>query len=294
MAGIEALKRRIRTAGELRSLVRTMKALAAVSIRQYEKAAESLMEYNRTVEMGFQILLREEDAAQLHGPGVKKRPGVVVFGSDLGMCGQFNEQIGTHSLAAIKMISRDPASVDCLVVGARVTGYLEDGGQRVSEELAVPSSITGITSTVSELVEILEEWWITKKINELFLFYNRHVSGAQYTPNTVRLLPLDIEWLKGVKARKWPTRVLPIFTMDWNRLFSLLVRQYVFVSLFRALAESMASENASRLAAMQYAEKNIDEVLAELKLQFHQERQMAITDELLDIVGGFEALSGPE
>jgi F-type H+-transporting ATPase subunit gamma len=79
--------------------------------------------------------------------------------------------------------------------------------------------------------------------------------------------------------------------MDWDKLFALIVRQYVFVSLFQATAESLASENASRLAAMQGAEKNIDDVLGELKLQFHQERQMIITDELLDIVAGFEALT---
>ena len=79
--------------------------------------------------------------------------------------------------------------------------------------------------------------------------------------------------------------------MEWDELFPLIVRQYVFVSCSRPLAESQASENASRLAAMQGAEKNIDDVLAELRLQFHQERQMAITDELLDIVAGFEALA---
>lgn len=94
--------------------------------------------------------------------------------------------------------------------------------------------------------------------------------------------------------RKWPTKVLPMFTMEWDKLFPLIVRQYVFVSLFQATAESLASENASRLAAMQGAEKNIDDVLSELKLQFHQERQMAITDELLDIVAGFEALAEAE
>jgi len=94
--------------------------------------------------------------------------------------------------------------------------------------------------------------------------------------------------------RKWPTKVLPMYTLEWQKLFPLIVRQYVFVSLFQATAESLASENASRLAAMQGAEKNIDDVLSGLKLQFHQERQMAITDELLDIVAGFEALAEPE
>ena len=294
MPSIELLKRRIRTAGDLRSLVRTMKALAAVSIRQYEKAVESLVEYNRTVEMGFQILLREREVSVFKGRETKKCLGAVVFGSDLGMCGQFNEQIATYALESMKKLGCEPVDRECIVVGARVTGYLEDAGQKIDHELPVPSSMTGITSTVREIVTILWDWWINKKINQLFLFYNNHVSGSLYRPHTVRLLPLDLEWLQHIKVRTWPTKALPTFSMDWNKLFPLIVRQYVFVSLFQATAESLASENASRLAAMQGAEKNIDDVLTELKLQFHQERQMAITDELLDIVAGFEALSDTE
>ena len=291
MASIELLKRRIRTAGDLRSLVRTMKALAAVSIRQYEKAVESLVEYNRTVEMGFQILLREREMALFKGWEPKKCLGAVVFGSDLGMCGQFNEQIGAHALESMKKLGCEPVDTSCIVVGARVTGYLQDSGYKVDQELPVPSSMTGITSIIREIVTIVWEWWVKKKINQLYLFYNNHVSGSMYHPHTVRLLPLDLEWLQHIKMRKWPTKVLPTFTMEWDELFPLMVQQYVFVSLFQAVAESQASENASRLAAMQGAEKNIDDVLGELRLQFHQERQMAITDELLDIVAGFEALA---
>jgi F-type H+-transporting ATPase subunit gamma len=84
--------------------------------------------------------------------------------------------------------------------------------------------------------------------------------------------------------------MLPLFTMDWMTLFSALIRQYLFVFLFRAFAESLASENASRLASMQGAERNIHSQLSELTMQYHQQRQMAITEELLDIVSGFEAL----
>jgi F-type H+-transporting ATPase subunit gamma len=80
--------------------------------------------------------------------------------------------------------------------------------------------------------------------------------------------------------------------MDRERLFSALIHQYLFVSLYRAFAESLASENAARLAAMQNAERNIEERLGELNRQYHQQRQTAITSELLDIVSGFEALRG--
>ncbi len=80
--------------------------------------------------------------------------------------------------------------------------------------------------------------------------------------------------------------------MDWENLFRALIREYLFVSIYRAFANSLASENASRLAAMQSAEKNIEERLEELFMQFHRQRQMVITEEILDIVSGFEALGG--
>lgn len=105
------------------------------------------------------------------------------------------------------------------------------------------------------------------------------------------MLPFDQTWLQSLQASTWPTRVLATFTMASEQLFSALLREYFFVSLFRACAESLASENASRLASMQAAQKNIAELLDELTMQYQQERQTSITNELLDIVSGFEAIS---
>ncbi len=80
--------------------------------------------------------------------------------------------------------------------------------------------------------------------------------------------------------------------MDWQRLFSALVREHLFIALYRAFAESVATENASRLASMQAAEKNIQNHLSGLTGQYHRSRQQTITEELLDIVAGFETLAG--
>jgi F-type H+-transporting ATPase subunit gamma len=93
------------------------------------------------------------------------------------------------------------------------------------------------------------------------------------------------------REEPWNSRSLPTFVTDRRRLLSRLVQQHLFVSLFRACANSLASENASRIAAMQAAEKNIEVRLEELHGSFNQLRQSAITEELLDVVTGFEALS---
>lgn len=289
---IESLKRKIKTAEGLHSVVKTMKALAAANIRQYEKAVESLAEYNRTVEMGLQILLRRRpEALALVKSESTDRLGAVVFGSDQGMCGQLNDQIVSHAMKAMNDLGVEPKNRTLLAVGLRVTGRLEDAGQPVEESLSIPGSTAGITPMVQEILVIIEEWHFNRKIDQIVLFFNKHLSGASYSPHTLHLWPVDPEWLRNIKGREWPTRVLPTFAMDWNRLFSLLVHHYLFVSLYRAFAESLASENASRLASMQGAERNIEERLGELNAQFHQQRQMSITEELLDIVAGFMALT---
>lgn len=269
-----------------------MKALAAVNIRQYEKAVESLTEYNRMVEMGLQILLRRRpEALALVESEPTARLGAVVFGSDQGMCGQLNDQIVSHAMKTMNDLGVEPKNRTLLAVGLRVTGRLEDAGQPVEESLSIPGSTAGITPMVQEIVMIIEDWHFNRKIDQIVLFFNKHLSSASYRPHTLHLWPLDLEWLRTIKEREWPTRALPTFTMDWNRLFQLLIRQYFFVSLYRAFAESLASENASRLASMQGAERNIEERLGELSAQFHQQRQMSITEELLDIVTGFTALT---
>jgi len=291
MQTTESLKRRMKSAGDLLSVVKTMKALAAVSIRQYQRAVDSLRDYNRTVEMGLQIVLKERMGATMKRKNVPiKRLGVIVFGSDQGLCGQLNEQISTFALDHIKSTGVKKENRKVLSVGARVADYVEDAGQPVDELLSTPGSTAGITPLVQEIIMIIDEWHFRGNVDHFFLFYNEYLTGATYHPHMLQLLPVDEAWLKQIARKKWESKSLPIFRMDGDKIFSSLIREYLFVSLYRAFAESLASENASRLASMQNAEKNIEEQLLDLHVQFHRTRQMTITEELLDIVAGFEAL----
>jgi F-type H+-transporting ATPase subunit gamma len=291
MQTIEDLKKRIESTEDLHSVVKTMKALAAVKIRQYEKAVASLEGYKKTIEMGLQIVLRNRPEFRIMAKkGPRNRLGAVVFGSDQGMCGQLNDQIAAHALREIsRSYQLDGRNRHILAVGDRVAGRLQDEREQVQDIFSVPSSIASIGGKVQQILLEIDKW-NEQGIDEVFLFHSKHLSGASYEPRTVRLLPVDQTWLKRLRRKSWQGRSLPMFTMAWDPLFSALVRQYLYVSLFRALAESLASENASRLASMQGAEKNIQERLSELNSQFHQQRQMAITEELLDVVSGFEAL----
>src|SRR5690606_33901291 len=121
------------------------------------------------------------------------------------------------------------------------------------------------------------------------LYFNRHSGIKGYEPTGLTLLPMETEHFRRLHEKPWPGRSLPIYTMDPDLLLKRLLRQYLFVSIFRACAESQAGEHASRLAAMQSAERNLDNRHAEVGSDYRRARQDAITSELLDVISGFEA-----
>jgi F-type H+-transporting ATPase subunit gamma len=116
------------------------------------------------------------------------------------------------------------------------------------------------------------------------------MAGALYEPVSQRLLPLDAQWQQGLAKLSWPTKTLPEVMCTGSATLRALIREYLFISLFRACAESLASENASRLSAMQRAENNIDDLLEALNGKFHLLRQSGIDEELFDVISGYEAL----
>jgi F-type H+-transporting ATPase subunit gamma len=287
VATIEGLKKKIDGTLDLQKVVKTMKAMAAVNIRQYENAVAALEQYHRAVQMGLRIALRNRPELSITARSAPRTGllGAVVIGSDQGMCGQLNETVVTHAVE--RFGDRKPALA---VVGLRALHRLEDEGFEAQHDYAVPGAVESIDDLVRRLLVDIESWYEQKKLNRIDLYNCRPRSRARYEPHRTPLLPLDRHRLNQIRQEPWPGRTLPVFTLDWEKLFSGLVRHYLHGSLFRAVAESLASENASRLAAMQGAESNIEEQLDRLRLRYQRKRQMSITEELLDIVSGFEAL----
>ena len=291
METLERLQRRIDTTGKLKSIVRTMKALAAVSIRQYEKATVSLQGYSRAIELGFQIVLNQEREIVMSATAAsRQRTGVIIFGSDQGMCGALNDRICGFAVKEIAHLTSAKPPATLLAAGAQISSRLSEAGLRPTAEIRVPGSVAGITSAVQEILLQVESWQSQLGVDQVALIYSHHLSRTSSRPECQRLLPLDESWLKPLAMEPWPSSCLPTFSMKVEPLFSALVRQHLFISIYRALAESLASENASRLASMRRAEQNIDEQLADLKQKYHQQRQTAVTEELLDITTAFEAL----
>ncbi|HEX5550781.1 MAG TPA: F0F1 ATP synthase subunit gamma [Nitrospira sp.] len=287
-----SLRRKISSAGDLKSVVRTMKALAASSISQYEQAARALADYYRTVELGLSICVRKSAPAarmtEVRGRTDEAIVGAVVFGSDQGLVGQFNDVVADFAVKTLATLAGAP---QVWAVGERVHGRLSDAGLPLVGLFAVPNSVKAITPIVGQILIESETRHSQDEVTELHLFYNRPTSGAVYAPVSQRLLPLDETWRRKLAELPWPTGNLPEVMGGGTATLRMLIREYLFVSLFRACAESLTSENASRLAAMQRADKNIDELLEDLNRTFHRLRQSGIDEELFDVMSGFEALS---
>ena len=289
----ESLRRKIGSAGDLRSVVRTMKALAASNIGQYEKSVRALADYYRSVELGLGACFRVYEPvaamAQLKAPTHAGIIRAIVFGSDQGLVGQFNDVVADY---AIKHLAALSEKCHVWAVGERVHARLEDAGLPPVGLFAVPNSVQAITPLVAQM-QIESEPPQDKGDNaSLWVFHNQPVSGALYEPVGQRLLPLDAQWRRGLAQIHWPTANLPEVTGRGIATMRALIREYLFISLFRACAESLACENASRLGAMQRADKNINDLLEQLNGNFHQLRQSGIDEELFDVISGFEALSG--
>ncbi|MCB9641580.1 MAG: F0F1 ATP synthase subunit gamma [Myxococcales bacterium] len=322
MSTLEEIKKKLNNTQALHTIVKTMKSLAAVSIRQYERAVSSLQDYHRTLELSFRIVLRQHGIEALTHRDKPIHLIAVVFGSDQGLCGTLNEVIANHVESTVltqdasplqrlaaqqpkQDLSQDPDGVEAIEkivnygpyqsrtlfgVGERAAVQLEDRGWNLQQVFPVPVSIAGVTPVMQELLFALEEKRQSLEPVQILLFHNRPVDTASFTPVCTPLWPVDQAWLGTLEKKPWPTRQLPGFDLPWRTLFASLLQQHLFVSLYRSCVESLASEFASRLASMQSAEKNIERLLDDLGLSFQQQRQDAITSELLDIVAGAEAL----
>lgn len=289
---IESLRRKIKGAGNLESVVSTMKILAAANIGQYEAAVHSLDEYARALELGLSVCFRgftamlvPEKEKTFSSPMIH----AVIFGSDQGLVGQFNDALSEFTLNALKDMSGKKA---IWAVGERIHTRVGESGMSPAALFQVPNSVNAITQLVGQILVECETQGGGEELQHFYIFHNRPVPGAIFEPVMQKLLPLDAQWQRTMSQIPWPTGNLPEVINDHVDTLRALIREHLFISLYRSCAESLASENASRLAAMQRAEKNIGELLDDLNRSFQHLRQASIDDELFDVISGSEILMG--
>jgi len=271
------------------SVVRTMKAMATSNITQYENSVHSLQDYYRTISLGIHACFKKERISVVADNHNKKdsKSVAVIFGSDQGLVGRFNDSISTYAQDIIKDI---PGETEVWVVGERVYSLLVDGDLSPTKRFSVPNSVTAITPLVNQILIRSEAFRQDEQFFSLYIFHNTPTEGANYKQEDQQLFPPDKKWEEEITKMEWPSHNVPQVIGGTESTLGTLIKEYLFVSLYKASAESLAAENASRLEAMERAEKNIDEMLDELQQDYNRLRQSTIDEELFDVIAGFEAL----
>lgn len=283
------------SANDLKGVVRTMKALAASSISQYEQSTIALVDYYRAVELALSVNLR---AMSPRSPLLPASPAktennsatvsAIVFGTDQGLVGQFNEDIADYAIETLASLG---ATARVWTVGERVRARLQEAGVTVLKSYPNPSNIGSIANLICQIQIDTDQTGGQEQTHSLYIFHNHAHVSTTYKSSCQRLLPLDQQWSQRFSNIQWPTKMPAEVLGNPKYVLLELIHEYLFISLYRACAESLASENASRLAAMQRAEKNIDELLDTLESQFNSLRQSNIDEELSDVLAGYELLN---
>jgi F-type H+-transporting ATPase subunit gamma len=290
METLEAIAGRMETADSIRDIVRVMKSLSMVSIEQFERAVDALHDHRRAIDLGLTAVLREgppEPALAAAAPG----RAVIVVGSDRGLCGRFNETVA--DFARGEALAPGPhGAPKLLAVGRRGADRLARVHGPPDAALELPGAAEGLTRAAEAILVQLDAWQREAGVGDIRVVFNRRRPHEGTSPKIERLAPVSPRRLARLAAARWPARGLPMHSMPRAALLSELLRQDLFLGVYRALARSLAAEHAARLEAMQGAERNIEERREDLTAAYRKKRQETITSELLDIVSGFEAAQG--
>ena len=293
MDTLENLRSKTEGAKDLKSVVSAMKAMAASNIVQYETAVSSLADYFHTIALGIIAYFKAEKIAPINEQTTTKNKAeevicAIVFGTDQGLVAQFNDSMANFVSSSLKAL---PGKKEIWAVGERVQLLLSDEGFNTSKLYPVPNDINAVTPLVTELLGKSQERQQKEAVTSFYIFHNQPKPGSGYTPIMQRFLPLDEKWKNSLQEIQWPTKLPPQIAGGVKPTLVALINGYLFASLYKASVESLASENASRLGAMQRAEKNITDLLEDLGKKYHRLRQSSIDEELFDVVSGFEALN---
>lgn len=290
METLDNLKKTLDTSKSIKQVVSTMKALSGANIKKYEKIVKILYTYKSNVELALQAVMMHNDKININelefvGQSKSKKANnlVVIFGSNQGLCGRFNDKIANFVIDDIDNIDNNKV----IVVGERLSMLLSNTKLKIFKTIPVPNSIENISNTIYELLSIIEEEIENKTINKVFLYYTANDDTMNGTLTKNRLIPIDKKILENAQKKVWPTNNIPYWQVDTKTLIVDLLKQYIFVGLNDALVNSIASEQKNRLLTLQNAENNINDLIRSKNLEYNQKRQSTITNELLDVVTGY-------
>ncbi len=293
MATLREIKTRIKAVHNTQKITKAMKMVSASKLRKVQNRMLDLRPYADKMRDVLMSLAKgaDRESHPLLAFRARKTVEVVVITSDRGLCGAFNTNILKAAQRYIDNCKKEGFEISISTVGKKARDYFKRRG------VSVRNSRTGISGNVSfskaqEISNDIKESYINETIDEVTVVYNAFKSMATQTVTVAKLLPLaPIEEGKEGSAPESAAADF-IYEPSMEAIFDRLIPRNVDIQIYRALLESSAAEEAARMSAMENATKSCNEMVGKLTLQFNKARQASITGELMDIVGGVEALKG--
>jgi len=289
MPSLKAIRKRIASVKNTRKITRAMKLVAAAKLRRAQDAIIAARPYANALSRVVSELaeVAGADAHPLFENRPAKKAAVVVFTSDRGLAGAFNANVIKRTEALVKGELAEYEEVSLRIIGRKANQYFSRRKYNIVSFDGAPAGATALTVAGETATRVVDDF-LSGKVDRVFVVYNEFKSAISQTTLVKQVLPVVPDKVAGGKA-------LPVdnlYEPSKEALLSRLVPQYVQIGLYRAALESIAGEFGARMSAMESATKNAGEMISRLTLQYNRARQAAITKELLEIIGGAEALKG--
>lgn len=283
MASTREIRRRIKGVKNIKQVTRAMNMIAAARLRRAQARAESARPYaDRLSEILKDVMA---SGTGVRHPLLAERPvnriGLLLITSDRGLAGSFNAGITRE---AGHFINSQTAPVSLWTVGKKGRDFFRARGGTVDEHFVQPSRDVTLEELGAISKRVMTDY-SAGRYDQIYLAYSQFVSILKSTPTVTRLLPIETA---SPQAKQ--ERASYQFEPEAGELLNTLLPQYVDVLIYRALVESLASEQAARMVAMQAATDSAEDMIASLTRKYNRARQTSITTQILEVVSGAEAL----
>jgi len=274
MKTTEEIQEKIKKFEDIGKIILSMKSIASLNVQNSQHQILSLRNYEEEITDSLKMLLSYYPNINLSFEKGKK--AIIVYGSDQGLCGLFNERIANFVKNNIKNYE------GLIIIGKKLDETIQDNKLK---SFSSPVNYEVIYSYASELLEYITEIYVSGKINEIYVAYNQFLGVGKYIPVYRRIIPFEI---KREDVFKFP----PITDIKPEKILSNLIVEYIFSNIYRSYLESFLSENSVRLMNMNNASRTIEKSIKRLEIEKNYYRQEEITGEIQEILIAYKILTG--
>ena len=290
MASLDDLKKRIASVKSTQKITKAMKMVAAAKLRRAQESAEKGRPYsekmnNVILNLSSGISDKENAPKLLSGTGNDKVHLCVVMTSDRGLCGGFNSNIIKKAKSYFSKISADGKEFKIITVGSKGNDQLKRVyGEKIIENISFKESKNANYFDADKVGKMVIEKFEAGEFDVCTIFYNQFKNVITQIPQAQQIVPLNNEEDENNSDESYE------FEPDEDEILSNLLPKNISTQIFKAMLENSASEQGSRMSAMDNATRNAGEMVDKLTIEYNRSRQAAITKELIEIISGAESL----